>query len=97
MIDHFVFSKIAPGILILNDFDLSREPQVCLLFRISHEQIAQETSLLKSKQMRSVLFSIQQRQAENGNLMMEKVGFDLEIIVDVEKGTFNLQEPPAVT
>ena len=26
MIDHFVFGKIAPGILILNDFDLSREP-----------------------------------------------------------------------
>jgi len=37
MIDHFVFSKIAPGILILNDFDLSREPQLCLLFRISHD------------------------------------------------------------
>jgi len=34
------------------------------------------------------LFSIQQRQAENGNFMMDKIGFDLEIIVDIEKGTF---------
>lgn len=26
MIDHFVFGKIAPGTLIMNDFDLSRDP-----------------------------------------------------------------------
>ena len=58
MIDHFVFSKIAPGILILNDFDLSREPSICLLFRISHEQIAQELSMQRKKQIVCVLFSI---------------------------------------
>ena len=58
MVDHFVFGKIAPGTLILNDFELSRDPQICLLFRISHEQIAQESSILKQKQIQTVLFSI---------------------------------------
>lgn len=59
MIDHFVFGKISPGILLLNDFDLGKEPQICLLFRISHEQIAEEVKLSKQKQVRTVLFSLQ--------------------------------------
>lgn len=43
MIDHFVFSKISPGTIILNNFELKKDPQICLLFRISHDQNSEES------------------------------------------------------
>ena len=49
MIDHFVFSKVSPGFLILNNFEISNEPYICLLFRISQEALKEESKLTKKK------------------------------------------------
>ena len=63
-----MFSKYTPGIVILNNFKLNKDPLVCILFKLDVSQIMHEAAATdKNKHffMDTVLMSIMQKYAPN--------------------------------
>ena len=89
LVDQFCFSKFAPGMLVLNNLKLNKEPSMCILFKLHTDDILQEMrSSGKAREQEMVLLSLMQKFDEKGNDARECTKtFDIKVSVKYNEKT----------
>ena len=89
LVDQFCFSKFAPGMLVLNNLKMNKEPSICLLFKLHTDDILQEMkSNGRVRDQEMVLMSLMQKCDEKGN-DLRPCGkfFDIKVAVKYNERT----------
>jgi len=90
--DSYIFTKYTPGIIILNNYKIKKDPFVCILFKLDVAQIMCDCAAILAKDrnkqwfMDTVLMSMMQKYAPNAPQQLNGRNLDIKLKVRDKEG-----------